>query len=358
MDRRQAARRIVVAAVLVLFFALPDARGDVRDGDPTPATATVPGNKRETTSRSPMVEGAWGRSPKGKPPDPQPRPPVWGLRRPLAGSTPGTLGLLPDSEAVQGSFRGTADELRPVAVPAPSAEAVRFHQTGNWLWAFRQLWALAVPAAVPFQRTFRAAPRCKARRIGRNWFFTIGVYAVGYFTLLFVIDLPLAYYAGFVRQHAYGLSHQSLARWSGNALKGLLVDLTGAFLFLWVPYLLLARSPRRWWIYTTVLSVPFSLFVMLIAPIWIDPLFNKFGPMKDPALEHRIAALADRAGISESRIYEVDKSADSRALNAYVKGFLNSKRIVLYDTLLAQLGDREVLVVMGHEMGHYECSAM
>ena len=92
---------------------------------------------------------------------------------------------------------------------------------------------------------------------------------------------------------------------------------------------------------------------MLIAPIWIDPLFNEFGPMKDPALERRIAALADRAGISESRIYEVDKSADSRALNAYVKGFLKTKRIVLYDTLLAQLDDREVLAVMGHEMGHY-----
>ena len=102
-----------------------------------------------------------------------------------------------------------------------------------------------------------------------------------------------------------------------------------------------------------MLSVPFSFFVMLIAPIWIDPLFNKFGPMKDPALERRIAALADRAGISEGRIYEVDKSADSRALNAYVKGFLKTKRIVLYDTLLAQLDDREVLAVMGHEMGHY-----
>ena len=64
-------------------------------------------------------------------------------------------------------------------------------------------------------------------------------------------------------------------------LKSLLVDLTGGFLFLWVPYLLLAHCPRSWWIDTTLLSVPFSFFVMLIAPIWIDPLFNEFGPMKD-----------------------------------------------------------------------------
>ena len=289
MDPRQAPRRFVIAAVLVLCFAVPDARAGRRDEHPPLATVTDP---------------------------------------------------------------GTVDELRPVAVPAPSALAIRYHQTGNWLWAVGQFWALAVPAALLFSG-LSARLRTTARRVGRTWFFTIGVYALLYCTLVFVVDLPLAYYAGFVRQHAYGLSRQSLARWSGNALKGLLVDLTGAFLFLWVPYLLLARSPRRWWIYVTVLSVPFSFFVMLIAPIWIDPLFNKFGPMKDPALERRIAALADRAGISEGRIYEVDKSADSRALNAYVKGFLKTKRIVLYDTLIAQLDDREVLAVMGHEMGHY-----
>jgi Zn-dependent protease with chaperone function len=245
-----------------------------------------------------------------------------------------------------------ADELRPLAVPSPTPQAVRYHQTGKWLWAAGQIWAFAVPAALLFSG-HSARLRTLARRLGRTWFFTIGLYSLLYFTLVFVADLPLAYYAGFVRQHAYGLSHQSLSRWFGNALKSLLVDLTGGFLFVWVPYLLLVRSPRRWWIYTTLLSLPFSFFVMLIAPIWIDPLFNKFGPMKNPALEHEIAALAGRARISGSRIYEVDKSVDTRVLNAYVKGFLTTKRIVLYDTLLAALDDREVLAVMGHEMGHY-----
>jgi Zn-dependent protease with chaperone function len=247
---------------------------------------------------------------------------------------------------------GAADELSPVPVPAPTALAVRFHRSGNLLWGVNQLSSFAVQALLLFTG-LSARLRDLARRIGRVWFFTVGIYAILYVAIVFAIELPLDFYQSYVRQHAYGLSNQSLGRWLGNALKELAVGMIGAFLFLWVPYLLLARSPRRWWLYATLLSVPFSFFVMLIAPIWIDPLFNDFGPMKDPALERKILTLAERAGISGSRIYEVNKSVDTKALNAYVEGFLGTKRIVLYDTLLAQLDDREVLAVMGHEMGHY-----
>ena len=104
-------------------------------------------------------------------------------------------------------------------------------------------------------------------------------------------------------------------------------------LFLWVPYLLLARSPRRWWLYTAMLAVPFIVLISLVTPIWIDPLFNRFGPMKDKALEAQILHLADRAGIEGGRVFEVDKSEDTKAINAYVNGFGATKRIVLWDTI-------------------------
>ncbi len=129
--------------------------------------------------------------------------------------------------------------------------------------------------------------------------------------------------------------------------------MAACFILVWVPYLLLARSPRRWWLYTAILSVPFLFVTLLVEPIWIDPLFNKFGPMKNKPLERSILALADRAGIEGSRVFEVDKSVHTKALNAYVKGVLQSKRIVLWDTLIARLDEPELLVVMGHEMGHY-----
>ncbi len=88
-------------------------------------------------------------------------------------------------------------------------------------------------------------------------------------------------------------------------------------------------------------------------PIIIDPLYNQFGPMKNQSLEARIDALAHRAGIDGGKIFEVDKSRDTTAVNAYVTGLFGTKRIVLWDTLLAKLNEDEVLAVMGHEMGHY-----
>jgi len=163
----------------------------------------------------------------------------------------------------------------------------------------------------------------------------------------------LSYYTGFVREHAYGLSNQTFNKWIGDSLKSLGVGIVFGVLLLWVPYLLLKRSPRRWWLYTGLLMIPFLVFVSLIAPVWIDPLFNKFGPMRNKTLESHILALADRAGIEGSRVFEVAKSEDTKTLNAYVAGFGHTKRIVLWDTTIAALDEREMLFVMGHEMGHY-----
>jgi Zn-dependent protease with chaperone function len=244
------------------------------------------------------------------------------------------------------------EEETPVPVPPPSDKALSYYRSGNVLWVVDLVWGLLIPALFLFTG-FSARIRTWAQKLGRKWFFVIGIYFVIFLILNFIIDLPLSYYEGFVREHAYGLSNQTLAKWLGDALKSLAVGIVGGFLFLWVPYMLLKKSPRRWWLYTALLTVPFMMFVMLIAPIWIDPLFNDFGPMKDKALESKILALAERAGVEGSRVYEVNKSVDTSAVDAYVTGFLQTKRIVLWDTILAKLNDKELLVVVGHEMGHY-----
>jgi Zn-dependent protease with chaperone function len=158
---------------------------------------------------------------------------------------------------------------------------------------------------------------------------------------------------GFLRQHAYSLSNQSLAKWMTDFLLSVGIEMIVGFAFAWVPFLLLARAPRWWWLYTSLLSVPFLFATLLVKPIWIDPLFNDFGPMKNKRLEQSILDLASRAGIEGSRVFEVNKSIDTKALNAYVTGVLGSKRIVLWDTLIARLEEKELLVVMAHEMGHY-----
>jgi Zn-dependent protease with chaperone function len=229
---------------------------------------------------------------------------------------------------------------------------MRYYRSGNVLWAVGNLWGLVVPLLLLFTG-FSAKLRDLARRVGHNWFFTVAVYGVLFAVVSFALDLPLSWYASFVREHAYGLSDQTAAKWWSDAAKSFLIGCIFNALFLWVPYLLLKKSPRRWWLYTALLAIPLLAVLLIVTPIWIEPLFNKFGPMKDKALEAQILGLADRAGIEGSRVYEVAKSEDTKTVNAYVTGFLGTKRIVLWDTTLAKLDDAQVLLVMGHEMGHY-----
>ncbi|MDZ7267939.1 MAG: M48 family metallopeptidase [candidate division KSB1 bacterium] len=245
-----------------------------------------------------------------------------------------------------------AEEAGPVAVPPASEKALRYYRSGNWLWGAGLLWGLLVPAMFVFTG-FSARLRHVAQKLGRRWFFVIGIYFILFSVINFVLDFPLNFYEEFVRQHAYGLSNQTFGKWLGDALKALLVGMISGVLFLWMPYLLLKKSPRRWWLYTGILTVPFLFFFMLISPIWIAPLYNKFGPMQDRALEAKILALAERAGIAGSRVFEVNKSVDTKTVNAYVSGFLGTKRIVLWDTIIAKLKEEELMFVMGHEMGHY-----
>jgi STE24 endopeptidase len=246
----------------------------------------------------------------------------------------------------------TAADTGPVTVPPASEKAMQYYRSGNVLWVIGTLWGLAVPALLLFTG-FSARMRDAARKIGRNWFFTVAVYGLLFTLVGFVLDLPLSWYEDFVRPHAYGLSDQTAAKWWSDAFTSLAVGGLFTALILWFPYLLLRKSPRRWWLYTGLATIPLLAVLLLVTPIWIEPLFNKFGPMKDKGLETQILSLADRAGIEGSRVYEVDKSVDTKTVNAYVTGFLSTKRIVLWDTILAKLDPPEILFAMGHEMGHY-----
>jgi STE24 endopeptidase len=244
------------------------------------------------------------------------------------------------------------DNQERVPVPEPSEKAISYYRSGNLLWVVDTIWGMLIPALLLFTG-FSATMRTWAERIGKKWFITIGLYFVIFSILTFIIDLPLSYYEEFVRQHAYDLSNQTFAKWFGDSLKSLAVGVIVGVLFLWIPYTLLRKSPKRWWLYVTMIAIPFLFLFIVVAPIWISPLFNDFGPMKDKTLEANILALADRAGIEGSRVFEVNKSVDTKAVNAYVTGFMSTKRVVLWDTIIEKLNHKELLFVMGHEMGHY-----
>ena len=261
-------------------------------------------------------------------------------------------GAAAQPETSQPAIEVPADPNAPVPVPEPTEKALRYYRTGNLWWVAGILWGIAVPLFFLFSG-LSAKLRDWARASGKKWFFIVAIYGILFTLVSWVIDLPFAYYMSYVRQHAYDLSNQTPAKWWSDAFKGLMVSLIMTPLVLWIPYLLLRKSPKRWWLWSGLTAIPLIVLLLVVSPIWIDPLFNKFSPMKYKALEQSILDLASKAGIEDSRVFEVEKSVDTKAVNAYVTGFGDTKRIVLWDTIIAKLDRDELLFVMGHEMGHY-----
>lgn len=249
---------------------------------------------------------------------------------------------------------GFADDCNapPVSVPEASPKAMAFYVSGNILWIIQLLWSLTLPALIVFTK-FGVRLRIFCDRITGIWLWQTALYAFFFLLIVAILSLPLDFYGGYVRPHAYGLSNQTIARWLNHYLTGTAITTVMGIVLVWIVYGIIRKSPRRWWLYFGLLNFPLAVLLVFVQPIWIAPLFNTFGPMKDKQLEQKILQLADRAGIQGSHVYEVDMSADTKQVNAYVTGVGSSKRIVIWDTAIKELTTDELLFVMGHEMGHY-----
>jgi STE24 endopeptidase len=245
------------------------------------------------------------------------------------------------------------------AIPVPVADELTMqrYRSGNVVWAVSQILALGLPLLFLFTG-WSSRIRSVSTRIGRKWFFIIAVYSVLLSLAMSLFELPWAFYVEYIREHAYGLSNQTMGKWVKDTIIAMLVGLVVGVLIIWIPYLLLKKSPRRWWFYTGILVLPLLILQVFITPIWIAPLFNDFSPMKNKELEGKILALAARSGIDGADVFEVAMSEDTKAVNAYVTGFMGSKRIVLWDTAIEKLEEDELLFVMGHEMGHFVMNHM
>ncbi len=245
-----------------------------------------------------------------------------------------------------------APECANVIVPPASEQAMAYYKSGNALWLIQLLLSFIIPWL--FLYTGFSGKLAKAsKKWGKYWYPTIVIYLVLFILIYTLLSLPFDYYDDYVRQHDYNLSSQTLGRWFESYSKQTLVSIVSAAVFVWIFYYLIKKSPKRWWFYSSIASTAILFFMMFIQPIWIDPLFNDFGPMKNKELEEQILSLAHQAGISDGRVYEVNKSQDTNTLNAYVVGFGSTSRIVLWDTTIDKLPKDQIRFVMGHEMGHY-----
>ena len=179
-----------------------------------------------------------------------------------------------------------------------------------------------------------------------------GAYVFWISLLLFVAFLPLSYLR-YKISLSYGISTQVFSSWMKDNLIEFWVDYAMTAIVVIVLYWLIRKSPKRWWLFGWLLSIPFTIFVMFIQPVVIDPLYNDFYPLQNKELEEKILALADKADIPADHVYEVNMSEKTNSLNAYVTGVGANSRIVLWDTTLNSLDDDEILFIMAHEMAHY-----
>ncbi|MBM7694019.1 Zn-dependent protease with chaperone function [Peribacillus deserti] len=164
--------------------------------------------------------------------------------------------------------------------------------------------------------------------------------------------MPLNY-IGYRLSRFYHISTQTVPSWMKDELIGFWVNFGLMWIVLTVLYWLIRKYEKKWWLYAWLLSVPFTLFLMFIQPVIIDPLYNDFYPLKDKQLEKQILQLAAKADIPAEHVYEVNMSEKTNSMNAYVNGIGSNSRIVLWDTTLEKLSDDEILFIMAHEMGHY-----
>ncbi|WP_308637480.1 M48 family metallopeptidase [Paenibacillus silvisoli] len=167
----------------------------------------------------------------------------------------------------------------------------------------------------------------------------------------FILYLPLRVLS-YGLSKSYGITTQPVTGWIRDKLVAFGVGYVTLLAVSAVAFWILSRK-GRWWLKLWLLSVPFTVFMMYVQPVVIDPLYNTFTRLSDPQLEARILELAAKADIPANRVYEANMSAKTNAINAYVTGISSSLRIVLWDTTLKQLTEQEILLIMAHEMGHY-----
>lgn len=173
---------------------------------------------------------------------------------------------------------------------------------------------------------------------------------------LAALSLPTAIASHSISRR-YQQSIEGWGEWFWDWSKGQIIAVVASVFLVWILYGIIRRSPRRWWFYFWLASIPIVVFVIFLSPLVIDPLFFKFEPLArtQPALVSELTKVVERAGmkIPPERMFEMKASEKLNSVNAYVTGIGASKRVVVWDTTVERMTTAETVAVFGHEMGHY-----
>jgi STE24 endopeptidase len=239
--------------------------------------------------------------------------------------------------------------------PEKYQKAIAYSRAGYRLYFLSVFWNLAIILFL-LRSGFFAKLRSFAESRSRSHTLQAAVFVPSFFVLLALLNLPIRLYWHHLSLY-YQQSIEPWGPWLWDWTKAELLEIALALLVVTLLFALIRSRPRSWWLFAWLGAIPLSLFLGLIAPWYVDPLFNKFRPLQEtqPQLVQSIGELSRRAGIPipPERMFLMEASAKTNAINAYVTGLGASKRIVIWDTSIRKTKPDELLFIVSHEMGHY-----
>lgn len=249
-------------------------------------------------------------------------------------------------DAVPEILRDTIDEERLKKISAYTVDSDRLHTIAT-LFGHGLLLAILLSGFLPWIVT-----------LINSWGRGMIVGGLAFFAALSVttglLRIPFGLYDTFVIENRYGFNTMTLKIWILDLIKSMAISAILGGLLLWLLLSLIIHGGKAWWIWAWMLVGGFELLMLWLFPVVIAPLFNKFEPIEDKTLEDHIKTLMERVGLRVKGVFKVDASKRSKHTNAYFTGIGRSKRIVLFDTLLASHTEEEILAVLAHELGHWK----
>jgi STE24 endopeptidase len=237
----------------------------------------------------------------------------------------------------------------PPFSPEEVERAATYHRPLYVAFAIGTLLSLAVPAVLAFTPVGGALFDLV---VGLAWWAATPAFTALAVGLSFVVGLPLSFWRSFLRERAWGFSTQTLAGWLSDRAKGLAIGLVLTSAVMTALIGLIRVLPEGWPLVVVPAGMALVAVLSFVAPVIFEPLFNRFTPLADETLAGELRALSHQAGVPVREVLVADASRRTRKENAYVSGLGRTRRVVLFDTLLARDEPPQVRLVVAHELGH------
>lgn len=270
-----------------------------------------------------------------------------------ANQMPSVVAVPPAAKASASFDPDTATNAYLAQIPAGAkARSDAYFEGGYWLILWDFVYGLGVVLLL-LNLGWSAGFRNLAERITRFKPLQTMIYWAEYVAVTSVLFFPLTVYEGYFRERKYGLATQTFGPWMGDQLKGFLLSLLLGAVVVTALFGVVRRLPRSWWLWGAVVASFFLVVAVLISPVYLAPIFNKYTRLNDPRITVPILSLARANGIPVRDVYQFDASKQTTRMSANVSGFAGTMRISMNDNLLRRGSPEEIQAVMGHEMGHY-----